>query len=383
AKFFLAEAARLAHPAPDVSQRATLVEMAMKVQKEFGGASTLASVIKELRWLNKSQNAAKHVWDEEEDDEMLETDGGILKEMNPEVGTQAGKDTASIEKQIGRYTTDINTASTAANLAHDSREVESKQKELLDKHFVGAGFAEKIPTDIQTAPKAASIIEKDLNTAATAVNLAHGSQEFEGQQKELEGKQNKLLDQHRVGAGFAEKIPTVIQTATKAAVIIETDLTTAATAVNLAYGSQEFESKQKELRTTCNAAFKPATLQEEKVLDKHHSAVGPIKKIETDFKAASTAASIPDDSHEIDGKQKELDIQEEKLQGQHILAIGLAQKPETDIMKSAIMKCSEALALDPDHFDTSFKPPSDIYDGCEQQAMKDTANLENPRFNTG
>eukprot|EP00959_Pyramimonas_sp_CCMP1952_P422558 8851734-Pyramimonas_sp.AAC.1 len=51
--------------------------------------------------------------------------------------------------------------------------------------------------------------------------------------------------------------------------------------------------------------------------------------------------------------------------------------------RSAIMKCSEALALDPDHFDTSFKPPSDIYDGCEQQAMKDTANLENPRFNTG
>eukprot|EP00959_Pyramimonas_sp_CCMP1952_P306302 6410649-Pyramimonas_sp.AAC.1 len=112
-------------------------------------------------------------------------------------------------------------------------------------------------------------------------------------------QEEKLLDQHFLAVGLTEKI--------------ETDINTAATAVNLADGSHEFEGKQKELRTateeTCNAAYKPASLQEEKLLDKHFFAVGLTEKIETDIKAASTAASITDDSHEIDGKQKELDIQ--------------------------------------------------------------------------
>ena len=62
AKMFLSEAAKEART-DDVAMRAETVHPCLHVQKAFGGAASLAAVIRDLRQLNRMQNEAKHKFD--------------------------------------------------------------------------------------------------------------------------------------------------------------------------------------------------------------------------------------------------------------------------------------------------------------------------------
>mmetsp|Transcript_62289 Transcript_62289/g.193292 ORF Transcript_62289/g.193292 Transcript_62289/m.193292 type:complete len:532 (+) Transcript_62289:71-1666(+) len=62
AQVFIAELAKAAAPSSGVASRAGVVEAGLRAQELMGGAPSLASAIRDLRFLNRLVNEAKHAW---------------------------------------------------------------------------------------------------------------------------------------------------------------------------------------------------------------------------------------------------------------------------------------------------------------------------------